>query len=73
MIDVEKFVEEAEKKPVLMYLYCYYDKKLDRFNTPIVAQEIPENMRDSCIAALIKGKIPAADAIDLLLLHLDIK
>lgn len=70
MIAAEKFLEEVENKPVYYHIYCYFDKKLDRYNQPVINVEEPKFVYESTVASIVKGKFPKETAQDMLLVYL---
>ena len=55
MIDATPFVKDDGAK-LELYVYCYYDKVLDRFNEPIANRDEPGFIIEGLRGTLLKGK-----------------
>ena len=70
MIPADEFLKGLEEKPVLYYIYCYFDKKLNRWNQPVIDTNEPAFIHESTVASIAKGKFPAEQCLDLDLVFL---
>lgn len=66
----EKFADSALEKSVKYYIYCYYDKDLERFNQPQISEQAPEFVAESCISSIKKGKFKLTDCAGLVLVQM---
>lgn len=66
----DRFADEVEEKTVLYYIYCYFDKDLDRFNQPQISEQAPEFVKEACIGSIKKGLFEANKASGQVLVQL---
>lgn len=68
--DAEEFEKEAEEKPVLYNVYCYYDKLTKIFNQPVITEQEPGMVVAGAKTACLKEPSARVKFKDLILVLL---